>query len=89
MKYIWILLARVEGHNEMINSNRVDNCYVSLFMGGVDTERKVDRKRNNVILLPYGIFSTGINIKIPTMLFCFPLSLVNKNFQSLEVQKRQ
>ena len=74
-----ILFSRVEGHGqplfELINNHRIDDRHVFFVHGGVATEdrekvRTITESENDAIIIAsYGTFSTGINIKIYTMLF--------------------
>jgi len=89
-----VLYSRVETHGailyEKINTNKRGDRKVFFIHGGVDTEerelaRKItERESNAIIIASYGVFSTGINIKmLHNVIFASPSKSRIRNLQSI------
>ncbi|MGA1049347.1 MAG: helicase-related protein, partial [Minisyncoccia bacterium] len=89
-----ILFSRVETHGailyEKINSSKNGNRKVFFVHGGVDTEERelvreiTERENDAIIVASYGVFSTGINIKmLHNIIFASPSKSRIRNLQSI------
>ena len=89
-----VLFSRVETHGailyEKINSSKVGNRKVFFVHGGVDTEERelvreiTERENDAIIVASYGVFSTGINIKmLHNVVFASPSKSRIRNLQSI------
>ena len=89
-----ILFSRVETHGailyEKINSSKNGNRKVFFVHGGVDTEERemvreiTERENDAIIVASYGVFSTGINIKmLHNIIFASPSKSRVRNLQSI------
>jgi superfamily II DNA or RNA helicase len=89
-----ILFSRVETHGailyEKINSSKIGNRKVFFVHGGVDTEERelvreiTERENDAIIVASYGVFSTGINIKmLHNIIFASPSKSRVRNLQSI------
>jgi superfamily II DNA or RNA helicase len=89
-----VLYSRVETHGailyEKINTNKRGDRKVFFIHGGVDTEERelareiTERETNAIIVASYGVFSTGINIKmLHNVIFASPSKSRIRNLQSI------
>jgi superfamily II DNA or RNA helicase len=89
-----VLFNRVETHGqplyELINSSAEKGRKIFFVHGGVDTEERelvreiTERENNAIIVASYGVFSTGINIKmLHNVIFASPSKSRIRNLQSI------
>ena len=88
-----VLFSRVEAHGailfDQINTNKSEGRKVFFVHGGIDAEerelvREITERENNAIIVAYGTFSTGINIKkLHNVIFASPSKSRIRNLQSI------
>jgi type I site-specific restriction endonuclease len=89
-----ILYSRVETHGailyELINTYKQIDRKIFFIHGGVDAEERelvreiTERENNAIIVASYGVFSTGINIKmLHNIIFASPSKSRIRNLQSI------